>query len=441
MALTGTKTFVGFGFGAIQSGLFLYEAFQSGNFKRLVVAEVVPELVSAIRSENNQYCLNIAFNDRVEKALIGPIEILNPSVGSDRQILIEAIADADEISTAVPSVNFYSSEKISSLHRIMASGLLLKVKRYKPLVVIYAAENHNHAAEILEASVYQAIEIKFHDQIRSKVRFLNTVIGKMSQVVVDSNEIKARGLSTITPAYPRAFLVEEFNKILISKITFTEKFDRGIESLIEKTNLLPFEEAKLFGHNATHALAGYIGRFCKVDLVLDLQMFPGVVVFLRNAFMLESGEALIRKHAHVDPLFTQLGYEEYASDLIKRMFNPFLMDSIDRVTRDADRKLGWNDRLIGTLRLALNQGVEPHRYAFGIAAALASMDNSIQDGSSINEYFRAIWESDQKDEHERSTVITYVEQSLNSIKKWQELGFPDLELFFHCSHLKLLRKN
>ena len=32
-------TFVGFGFGAIQAGLFLYEAYRSGNFGRLVVAE------------------------------------------------------------------------------------------------------------------------------------------------------------------------------------------------------------------------------------------------------------------------------------------------------------------------------------------------------------------------------------------------------------------
>ena len=37
---TPAKTFVGFGFGAIQGGLFLYEAFRSGKFGRLVVAEV-----------------------------------------------------------------------------------------------------------------------------------------------------------------------------------------------------------------------------------------------------------------------------------------------------------------------------------------------------------------------------------------------------------------
>jgi len=49
MALTGKRTFVGFGFGAIQAGLFLYEAYQSDNFGRLVVAEVLPDRVDAVR--------------------------------------------------------------------------------------------------------------------------------------------------------------------------------------------------------------------------------------------------------------------------------------------------------------------------------------------------------------------------------------------------------
>ena len=43
------RTFVGFGFGAIQAGLFLHEAHRAGRFRRLVVAEVVPEVVAAVR--------------------------------------------------------------------------------------------------------------------------------------------------------------------------------------------------------------------------------------------------------------------------------------------------------------------------------------------------------------------------------------------------------
>jgi len=45
----GDRTFVGFGFGPIQAGLFCLEAQQSGAFDRLVVAEVAPALVAALR--------------------------------------------------------------------------------------------------------------------------------------------------------------------------------------------------------------------------------------------------------------------------------------------------------------------------------------------------------------------------------------------------------
>jgi hypothetical protein len=90
--------------------------------------------------------------------------------------------------------------------------------------------------------------------VQSKVRFLNTVIGKMSGVITDPLQLHALGLTPITPEAGRAFLVEAFNRILISRIHFdTPGFQRGIQAFIEKDDLLPFEEAKLFGHNATHA--------------------------------------------------------------------------------------------------------------------------------------------------------------------------------------------
>jgi mannitol-1-phosphate/altronate dehydrogenase len=51
-----------------------------------------------------------------------------------------------------------------------------------------------------------------------------------------------------------------------------------------------------------------------------------------------------------------------------------LRDPVERVIRDPRRKLGWNDRLIGTMRLALDAGVVPHRFARAAAAALELVD-------------------------------------------------------------------
>jgi hypothetical protein len=46
------RTFVGFGFGPIQAGLFLAEAQSLGNFRRLVVAEVQADVVDGSARRN-----------------------------------------------------------------------------------------------------------------------------------------------------------------------------------------------------------------------------------------------------------------------------------------------------------------------------------------------------------------------------------------------------
>jgi hypothetical protein len=52
---------------------------------------------------------------------------------------------------------------------------------------------------------------------------------------------------------------------------------------------------------------------------------PPRTLFLRAAFVRESGEALIRKHAGKDPLFTPEGYREYAEDLFSVRLTRFFM--------------------------------------------------------------------------------------------------------------------
>ena len=436
MALTGARTYVGFGFGAIQAGLFLYEAYRSGNFGRLVVAEVIPDLVSNLRRAGGYYTLNIAHPDWIEPVRIGPVEINDPSVAADRERQVAALAEAHEIGTAIPSVTFYQSSGPGSLHRLLADGLRRKAANGGPPAVVYAAENHNHAAEILEAAVLGEIPAAEHNRIRARVQFLNTVIGKMSGVISEPDTIRERGLATTTAQDRRAFLVEAFNRILISRIQSHaddrgSPFRRGIEVFEEKQNLLPFEEAKLYGHNATHALAAYVGALAGAQRFTDLGTVPGALPFLRAAFLQESGGALVRKHAGVDPLFTRQGYARYADDLLARMTNPYLLDTVDRVGRDPARKLGWNDRLVGTMRLALDQGIEPRRYAYGAAAALAALDRSILEQSyPAPALLDPLWRSASPPREEREVMIGRIESGLRQLGAWRDSGFKNLERLF-----------
>lgn len=430
--LSGKKTFVGFGFGPIQSGLFLYEAFQSGAFKRLVVAEINPHLVGALRRARGFFDLNIAHNDHIEHAHVGPVEILNPLDPLERKVLVAAIAEADEISTAVPSVEHYKSEGEGSLHRIVVEGLIRKMEREWPQAVVYAAENNNHAAEILEEHVQSCIPSAWQASVHASVQFLNTVIGKMSQVVDDPQEIAWRGLKTITADYPKAFLVESFNTILISEIRLPPPFERGIRVFEEKkAGLLPFEEVKLYGHNAAHALLGYLGKWMGLKFVREAGSVPGLLFFVRAAFLQESGGALVSKYPGMDPLFTHSGYQEYAEDLLVRMANPFLGDSIERVIRDTPRKLEWNDRLIGTMRLALEYGILPLRFALGVAAAVMHLEPAFLDQQSAGaELLGGIWKEALPGEQERREIMNLVLRGRKLLIEWRDDGFPDLEAYF-----------
>jgi mannitol-1-phosphate/altronate dehydrogenase len=430
MALTGTHTFVGFGFGPIQAGLFLYEAFASGNFRRLVVAEVLPDLIAQVRGAGGTFSCNIAHADRVEQVQVGPVEIEDPAMEPDRTRLVRAVAAAQEIATAIPSINFYATPGPGSLHRVLAEGLRRKTAQGGPRAVVYAAENHNQAAEMLKSAVLAEIPAHERDTIAAQVCFLNTVIAKMSGLVHDPAQIQAQGLAPVTRGSQRAFLVEAFRRILISQIRFDDgvPFRRGIEVFEEKMNLLPFEEAKFFGHNATHALAAYIGAVLGVQRIADLRRIPGALPFVQAACIEESGAMLVRKYAGLDPLFTPEGYRAYADDLLQRMFNPYLQDSVERVGRDPQRKLGWDDRLIGTMRFALQQGITPRRYAFGAAAALALLHPAILEGEGDPApLLEPIWQEAAPAEEEKQTVLDLVRDGCHRLRQWQRAGFVHLE--------------
>jgi mannitol-1-phosphate/altronate dehydrogenase len=108
----------------------------------------------------------------------------------------------------------------------------------------------------------------------------------------------------------------------------------------------------------------------------------------------------------VDDLFTPVGYRAYAEDLLERMLSPYLLDTVQRIIRDPRRKLGWNDRLVGTVRLALQQGIVPWRYATGAAAAaqIVSADEGIGGEQVLDE----VWADAGAGEHETRRIREFI---------------------------------
>jgi mannitol-1-phosphate 5-dehydrogenase len=426
MAFTGTTRFAGFGFGAIQAGLFLYEAYQCGQYSPPLVVDVRADLVESLRSNDGHYRLNIARRDRIDTVDVGPVAVADSTQACDRTRIVEAISSADEASTALPSIDFYRTDQPSSPHVLLGEGLMRR-RSARPLVV-FCAENHRRAGALLEEAVLESVSPPERDRIRRRARFVDTVIGKMSGVVTEQSELLSLGLAPVTPSMPAAFLVEEFNHILTSRIGAPGRrggaFGPMVAVLQPVDDLAPFAAAKLFGHNATHALAAYLGRLLGLRLMADFTTVPGAMAFLRAAFLDESGQALVRRYSAADPLFTPLGFEGFADDLLVRMVNPFLADTIERAARDPVRKLGWDDRLIGTIRLGRDEGIPMPSYAMGAAAALAELDPEVMtiDPSAVEQLLRSCW-PDGADLRESQSVVELVQQGLRDLRRWLVTGF------------------
>jgi mannitol-1-phosphate/altronate dehydrogenase len=422
------STFVGFGFGAIQAGLFLYEANRSGAFERLIVAEVLSARVDAVRAAGGIFHVNIAHPDGIEQAAVGPVEIYNPAVAADRSALTEAIVQSTELATAIPSVDFYVGNGPGSLNRVLAAGLAEKARLHGPQAVVYAAENHNEAAQLLRAAVSMAPEAPAPDELAASVDFLNTVIGKMSGVVAADHDALPSDLAPVTPGAREAFLVESFNRILVSQPHLASDgvqppFARRMNVFVEKPDLLPFEEAKLYGHNAMHAMAGYLAWLLQLETMAELSDQEDVLALVRTAALEEAGAALCRRHAGVDPLFTRDGFAKYVDDLLTRMVNPYLRDRVARVIRDPGRKLGWNDRLVGAMRVALAEGEAPQRLALGAAAALAHYTRHeatpLQRAQTVHDLLVDLWRPDRPSASDAALLSDWVVRGQQALADWQ----------------------
>ena len=104
----------------------------------------------------------------------------------DKSKLIDALAESTEIVTSLPSVNFYNTGR-NSIAELIAQGLK---NCQADATIIYTAENNNYAAEILEEIIFR----KNPSLKKKPVQLLNTVIGKMSQVVTDPAEITRQNI-------------------------------------------------------------------------------------------------------------------------------------------------------------------------------------------------------------------------------------------------------
>jgi mannitol-1-phosphate 5-dehydrogenase len=369
------KIFLGIGCGPIQTGIFVAGA-SKGNFDKIVIAEVNPAMVEAIRKAGS-----ITVNTSNAKGIVSntydKVEIYNPSVAEDLEVLKDYASKAIAINTALPATKFY---------QFCVPWLKEGFKRNPDAQrYVYTSENSTTAADDFKNTMAEDFPNTY---------YLDTVIGKMSKIFkTDENP----ALPPLAPGLEAGHLVEEFCTIYTSSAPGIENV--GIIGLYPKQDLYPFEEAKLYGHNASHFALGMMAKARKCTYMSEVAAFPEAMQEVKNLLINECGAALCKKYAGLDELFTPAGFAAYADDLLVRMVNIYLQDAIARVIRDLDRKLGWDDRVIGTMRMILSQGCSPEIFAEGAALALKAWKPEA-DQAQAKEALAALWPAPWGNEHE-----------------------------------------
>lgn len=418
--------FVGIGSGAIQLGLWSYYAHLSG--MKVVLVEVDDKKVQSVRSNKNSYFINIAYFDKIISKKIGPVEIYNPKNTEERKKILDYISVANDIVTAVPSTSIYEKGGIAEL---LKKGLNLR-KENKP-VMVYASENQINAARMLEKLIYP-------QQTPSCIQFSDTVIARMGGPQCDSDLIKKLNLQYLTLDSKEAFLVEDFHSIIVEKCKIPEKhgFKTGFSMFQPVENIHIYEERKLFGHNAVHFLLAAIGKLKGYEFMSDYAGDTDFEDIGVDVLRKETGGWFKKKYKQSEEeTTTEDSYESWVVQLCQRIKNPFLYDVIDRVIRNTERKLAWNDRIIGTIRNALSAGIIPKRYAIGVASALLLYcpGKSLEYQKNLTKQealsnLQVIWEQDRdKEARFRKEILNLVGNAFDVIKRWKKDKDKNLYLY------------
>ena len=335
------KQAVMYGGGNIGRGFIGALLSQSGY--RVTFIDVAEPVVKALQ-EKNTYPVRYVSSDGFEDVWIQNVTAVN---GNDAQAAADVIANCDIMATAV------GARILKFIVPNIVAGLRKRWQLEKGPLNIIICENLMDANKILEGMLkaqLTAEECKLFDET---VGLVEASIGRM--VPIQTEEMKA--------GEPMRVCVERYGFLPVDK----EAFKGEVPQI---RNMVPYEpfdfyiKRKLYVHNMGHALCAYMGNLLGLEYIYEAIAVPEVRILVQNA-MLESAMALSKKYGA-----SLVDLQMHITDLLNRFTNAALGDTCLRVGGDPARKLGETDRLIGSSKLALEQGICPAYIAAGIAGGL-----------------------------------------------------------------------
>lgn len=293
-------------------------------------------------NERGQYTVNILGNSE-KNCVVKNAKAISFSY-------VEKIAE--EISEATVVFTSVGGKNLGDLVPLLAKGIEKKAAKGGYLNVV-TCENWKQPANLLKTGVEEIIAEEAKAFLDKKVGFTEAVIMrsgiesdaellKQDPLIVNVQDfwelpIDASRLVGPMPPLPELRLIEEFTGFL---------------------------ERKFYTYNAANGTTSFVGALLGFEKIADAAHDERILKVLEGVYM-ETAQALSKKHNF--PLEEQLAFTLTSK---RKLQDYTIVDFIERNARDPIRKLGPDDRLVGSARLVLEYGIKPENLCIAIAAAI-----------------------------------------------------------------------
>lgn len=327
------------GAGKIARGFIGHLLYLSGiSFTFIEKSDALVDLIN----ERGQYTVNILGNSEKNCVVTGA-----KAIGfQDEKLVAKTIAEADAVFTAVGGKN------LLSLVPHLTKGIEEKAKKGGILNII-TCENWKLPATILRQGIEETISQEIKTFLKEQVGITEAVILR-SAIESDPELLKKD---------PLIVNVQDFWEFPVdaSRVVGDLPPISGLKLIPEFTGFL---ERKFYTYNAANGTTSYLGALLGYEKIADAAHDERILKVLDGVYQ-ETAQALSKKHHF--PLDEQLAFTLTSK---RKLQDYTIVDFIERNARDPLRKLGKDDRLVGSARLVQEYGIRPDNLCIGIAAAI-----------------------------------------------------------------------
>lgn len=303
---------------------FIAPVFSAAGYE-ITFVEINETVVSEINARGEYDVVMLAPTGDESRVRVSSVSAID---ARDTDAVASALTATDIAATAVGAGGF------GPVCELIAHGLALRgsARPGVPLDVILA-ENIPGAADLARRRVAAIAG----DDL-SLLGLVETSIGKMVPIVP----------AAVVASDPLLVYAEPYNTLIVDRLGFVGPVPR-IPDILAVNNIRAYVDRKLFIHNLGHAAVAYIGSAGNPEAVTIAEAIsaPTVRAAAERA-MLQSAAGLYSEYPDE---FQADDLETHIDDLLTRFANPALNDTVFRVGRDLNRKLGPGDRIVGSMRL------------------------------------------------------------------------------------------